>query len=204
MWENREYCPKIYFKRKQKGLFSSSFFFIFSPGRRQLVNTDSCSDNMLSYGVRNSIAAYLSFSENPQPAQMRKDRSKKSKSVYAIPGGDLRNTDYENDFWRLHRDSKDCISFRWRAADVLTLAMGCTDTWAEPPKYVILCNVCTLKYVSNNAYCIITYISVVTQLMRCQDYSELNSTVEISNCAACSAHGPVNNKQPAMIVKSWL
>lgn len=53
---------------------------------------------MLSYGVRNSIAAYLSFAEDPQPAQMRKERSKKSKSVYVIPDGDLTNTDYDNDF----------------------------------------------------------------------------------------------------------
>lgn len=53
---------------------------------------------MLSYGVRNSIAAYLSFSENPQPPQRRKERIKKSKSVYAIPESDLTNTDYDNEF----------------------------------------------------------------------------------------------------------
>ncbi|XP_041664177.1 src like adaptor 1a [Cheilinus undulatus] len=54
--------------------------------RNQLVSTDSCSDNMVSYGVRNSIAAYLSFSGSQNPTQTKSDnRKKKSKSVYAIP-----------------------------------------------------------------------------------------------------------------------
>lgn len=67
--------------------------------RNQLVSTDSCSDNMVSYGVRNSISAYLSFSGSKDPAQTRADsRKKKSKSVYALPENDLRHTDYEDDF----------------------------------------------------------------------------------------------------------
>ncbi|XP_070840854.1 src like adaptor 1a [Chaetodon trifascialis] len=64
--------------------------------RRQLVSTESCSDNMVSYGVRNSIAAYLSFQN---PAQMgAESRKKKSKSLYALPDGSLANTDYDDDF----------------------------------------------------------------------------------------------------------
>lgn len=49
---------------------------------------------MLSYGVRNSIAAYLSFSESQEAAQTKAEsRRKKSKSVYALP--DSRPT-YDN------------------------------------------------------------------------------------------------------------
>lgn len=67
--------------------------------RRQLVSTDSCSDSMVSYGVRNSIAAYLSFSGNQPPAETRADsRKKKSKSVYALPVSGLTNTDYDDGF----------------------------------------------------------------------------------------------------------
>ncbi|KAM7384122.1 hypothetical protein PAMA_011460 [Pampus argenteus] len=67
--------------------------------RRQLVSTETCSDNMVSYGVRNSIAAYLSFSGNQDSAQMRAaSRKKKSKSVYAIPDNSLANTDYDDGF----------------------------------------------------------------------------------------------------------
>lgn len=41
---------------------------------------------MLSYGVRNSIAAYLSFSESQEAVQTRAaSRRKKSKSVYVLP-----------------------------------------------------------------------------------------------------------------------
>ncbi|XP_054461815.1 src like adaptor 1a [Anoplopoma fimbria] len=66
---------------------------------RQLVSTDSCSDNMVSYGVRNSIAAYLSFSGNQDPARTRAEsRKKKSKSVYAIPESGLGNIDYDDNF----------------------------------------------------------------------------------------------------------
>ncbi|CAM9157574.1 unnamed protein product [Lampetra planeri] len=39
--------------------------------------TDSHSDSIVSYGVRNSIATYLSFSGNQDPAQMRADNRKK-------------------------------------------------------------------------------------------------------------------------------
>nr|XP_020462455.1 src-like-adapter [Monopterus albus]XP_020462456.1 src-like-adapter [Monopterus albus]XP_020462457.1 src-like-adapter [Monopterus albus] len=66
--------------------------------RTQLVNTDSCGDNMVSYGVRNSIAAYLSLSRNQDPAQMRvESRKKKSRSLYGIPENNLANIDYEDD-----------------------------------------------------------------------------------------------------------
>ncbi|XP_078478452.1 LOW QUALITY PROTEIN: src-like-adapter [Lampetra planeri] len=65
--------------------------------RRQLVGTDSHSDSIVSYGVRNSIATYLSFSGNQDPAQMRADnRKKKSKSVYGVPENALANIDYDN------------------------------------------------------------------------------------------------------------
>lgn len=41
---------------------------------------------MLSYGVRNSIAAYLSFSETPGDTHTRAEsRKKKSRSVYVLP-----------------------------------------------------------------------------------------------------------------------
>ncbi|KAM9339987.1 src like adaptor 1a isoform 1-T2 [Symphorus nematophorus] len=67
--------------------------------RTQLVNTESCSDNMVSYGVRNSIAAYLSFSGNKQPEKLGAgSRKKKSKSVYALPDSSLTNIDYDDDF----------------------------------------------------------------------------------------------------------
>ncbi|KAM3596039.1 uncharacterized protein V6R79_007320 [Siganus canaliculatus] len=67
--------------------------------RKQLVSTESCNDDMLSYGVRNSIAAYLSFSGSQQSAQNRvESRKKKSKSVYAIPESDLATLDYNEDF----------------------------------------------------------------------------------------------------------
>ncbi|XP_010733077.1 src like adaptor 1a [Larimichthys crocea] len=67
--------------------------------RGQLVSTESCSDNMVSYGVRNSIAAYLSFSGNQPNAETgAKNRKKKSKSVYALPQSSLGNIDYDEDF----------------------------------------------------------------------------------------------------------
>lgn len=72
---------------------------ITSLYRRQLVSTESCDDNMVSYGVRNSIAAYLSFSRNQQPTQMgAESRKKKSKSLYVLPESSLTNTDYDEDF----------------------------------------------------------------------------------------------------------
>ncbi|XP_030002412.1 src like adaptor 1a isoform X2 [Sphaeramia orbicularis] len=67
--------------------------------RTQLVSTDSGSDNMVSYGVRNSIAAYLSFSGTEDPASSRAaSRNKKSKSVYTVPENHHGNMDYEDDF----------------------------------------------------------------------------------------------------------
>ncbi|KAF3833798.1 hypothetical protein F7725_025002 [Dissostichus mawsoni] len=64
---------------------------------KQLVSTESCGDNMVSYGVRNSIAAYLSFSGNRGPAQMRAaSRKKKSKSLYALPENGHGTIDYED------------------------------------------------------------------------------------------------------------
>lgn len=50
---------------------------------QELLNTDGCGDNMLSYGVRNSIAAYLSFSEaQPEPSPRSLGRMRKTKSMY--------------------------------------------------------------------------------------------------------------------------
>ncbi|XP_026205808.1 src like adaptor 1a [Anabas testudineus] len=67
--------------------------------RSQLVNTEGCTDNMVSYGVRNSIAAYLSLSSSQDPAQMKAEsRKKKSKSFYALPENSLATIDYEDDF----------------------------------------------------------------------------------------------------------
>ncbi|KAM3858450.1 src like adaptor 1a [Diretmus argenteus] len=71
---------------------------------RELVNTGSTSrtdnrDSKVSFGVRNSLAAYLSFSGNQDPAQQKKgSRKKKSKSVYVIPGTNIENLDYEDEF----------------------------------------------------------------------------------------------------------
>lgn len=73
--------------------------FISTLSRKQLVSTDTCNDNMVSYGVRNSIAAYLSFSRDQDPSQMKSDnRKKKSKSLYVAPESGLPNTDYNEDF----------------------------------------------------------------------------------------------------------
>ncbi|XP_068431994.1 src like adaptor 1a isoform X2 [Clinocottus analis] len=66
--------------------------------RRQLVSTDSPSDNMVSYGVRNSIADYLSFSGNHSAQTRAESRKKKSKSLYALPDNGLGNIDYDDDF----------------------------------------------------------------------------------------------------------
>lgn len=67
--------------------------------RKQLVCTDSHGDNMVSYGVRNSIAAYLSFSGQEDPQQQQAERrKKKSRSMYAIPENNNPNTEYQEDF----------------------------------------------------------------------------------------------------------
>ncbi|KAM9738204.1 src like adaptor 1a [Menidia menidia] len=65
--------------------------------RKQLVSTGNCDDNMVSYGVRNSIAAYLSLSGHVSTAQQQ-ERKKKSKSVYVLPESTNANSDYGNDF----------------------------------------------------------------------------------------------------------
>lgn len=65
--------------------------------RRQLVSTALESDNMVSYGVRNSMAAYLSFSEDAAHTGAE-SRKKKSKSVYGFPERRLTNFDLDDDF----------------------------------------------------------------------------------------------------------
>lgn len=60
--------------------------------RNQLVSTDNCNEHMVSYGVRNSIAAHLFFSQ--EPPKTKEDRKKKSKSLYAVPD----NTEYMDGF----------------------------------------------------------------------------------------------------------
>lgn len=73
------------------------FFLIIRLNRKHLVSTESHSDDMVSYGVRNSIAAYLSFSGSNASSQMRAaSRKNKSKSVYALPDHGADNTDYED------------------------------------------------------------------------------------------------------------
>ncbi|XP_019751520.1 src like adaptor 1a [Hippocampus comes] len=54
--------------------------------RPQVTSMGGQNDNMLSYGVRSSIAAYLSFSECEEAQSMRQEsRQKKSKSFYVLP-----------------------------------------------------------------------------------------------------------------------
>ncbi|KAM8882992.1 src like adaptor 1a [Synchiropus picturatus] len=60
----------------------------------QLLSNTSSND-MVSYGVRNSIAAYLSLS-GAQDHTRAESRRKKSKSVYAIPEKDPSNLDFED------------------------------------------------------------------------------------------------------------
>ncbi|XP_068189292.1 src like adaptor 1a isoform X2 [Antennarius striatus] len=63
------------------------------------VNRESCNDNMLSHGVRHSIASYLSISGSRQSEQRKKDaRKKKTKSVNAFPDSSFVNCDYDDDF----------------------------------------------------------------------------------------------------------
>lgn len=52
---------------------------------------------MVSYGVRNSMAAYLSFSEDAAHTGAE-SRKKKSKSVYGFPERRLTNFDLDDDF----------------------------------------------------------------------------------------------------------
>lgn len=53
---------------------------------------------MVSYGVRNSLAAYLSFTGNQDLAQQKGGRKKKSRSVYVVPQTNLESLDYEEEF----------------------------------------------------------------------------------------------------------
>ena len=52
-------------------------------------------DAMVSYGVRNSMASYLSLTGALDPAEKKKSRKKKSKSLYVLPNGTLDNMDYD-------------------------------------------------------------------------------------------------------------
>ncbi|KAM6899487.1 src like adaptor 1a [Xenentodon cancila] len=67
--------------------------------RKQLVSTDNCNENIVSYGVRNSIAAYLSFSGNEDPTEVRgrqERRKKKSRSVYLFSKETHANAEYDD------------------------------------------------------------------------------------------------------------
>ncbi|XP_054618833.1 src like adaptor 1a isoform X4 [Dunckerocampus dactyliophorus] len=65
--------------------------------RMQLTSTDGHDNNMVSYGVRNSMADYLAFSGYHQEAQhvKKESRKRKSKSVYTLPKNGLANIDYD-------------------------------------------------------------------------------------------------------------
>ncbi|XP_028317234.1 src like adaptor 1a [Gouania willdenowi] len=63
--------------------------------RKELVSTDSCDNSMVSYGVRSSIAAYLSFSDDQNSVKLNSDiRKKKAKSMLAFNP----DTDYIDEF----------------------------------------------------------------------------------------------------------
>lgn len=64
---------------------------LINPSEMDLVDNK---DNMMSYGVRSSIAAYMSLTSIPQ-SENSKDRKKKSKSIYVIP--DHSNMDLDDD-----------------------------------------------------------------------------------------------------------
>ncbi|KAM9838940.1 src like adaptor 1a isoform 2-T2 [Aulostomus maculatus] len=65
--------------------------------RSQLVSTGSQDDTMVSYGVRNSIAAHLSFSGDQDSELMTAEsRKKKRKSVYALPQHSRVDINYDN------------------------------------------------------------------------------------------------------------
>lgn len=68
--------------------------------RSQLLNPNEVdlmdnNDNTMSYGVRSSIAAYMSLTSVPQP-ENSKDRKKKSKSIYVIPYHNNKDIDDDN------------------------------------------------------------------------------------------------------------
>ncbi|XP_056154688.1 src like adaptor 1a [Lampris incognitus] len=71
--------------------------------QRELVATGDSSlpnncDSLVSYGVRNSIAAYLAFSEGQQHSQKKTSRKQKSKSVYAFFESNLDYQNHEDEF----------------------------------------------------------------------------------------------------------
>ncbi|KAJ7991780.1 hypothetical protein DPEC_G00287420 [Dallia pectoralis] len=66
--------------------------------RRDLISTATPSgDTAMSYGVRNSIASYLSLAGAPDPGRQKKDRKKKSKSMYVVPDHSLNPMDLDED-----------------------------------------------------------------------------------------------------------
>lgn len=92
-----DHCTQI--QHFTEGLSVGLIVFISTLYRNQLVSTDACNENMVSYGVRNSIAAYLSFAGDQDPSRVKSDnRKKKSKSLYVLPENGLPNTDYDEDF----------------------------------------------------------------------------------------------------------
>ncbi|KAG9355425.1 hypothetical protein JZ751_000263 [Albula glossodonta] len=69
-----------------------------NPNRRNMDRTQECSedgDNLLSFGVRNSIASYLSLAE-PEDT-WKSNRKKKSKSVYVMSDHALNSIHMEED-----------------------------------------------------------------------------------------------------------
>ncbi|XP_076157888.1 src like adaptor 1a [Alosa pseudoharengus] len=68
--------------------------------RSQLLNANSADNqharDMVSFGVRNSIASYLSLAETTGSSSKTSNRKKKSKSVYLMT--DTSNTLYEEDY----------------------------------------------------------------------------------------------------------
>ena len=52
-------------------------------------------DSMVSYGVRNSMAAYMSLSAG-QDARSA-SRKKKSRSMYALPNSNMDSLDYDDE-----------------------------------------------------------------------------------------------------------
>lgn len=65
---------------------------LMSPSGLEMVDSK---DNMMSYGVRSSIAAYLSLTSIPEQ-ENAKGRKKKSKSVYVMP--DHNNMNLEENY----------------------------------------------------------------------------------------------------------
>lgn len=71
--------------------------------RKELVSSaiPGCQDSkdcMVSYGVRNSMASYLSLAGTQDTSQKKKNRKNKSRSLYVVPDNTLENMDYDEDF----------------------------------------------------------------------------------------------------------